>query len=159
MALIRDRYNRSHKNEDDTFTVHKPDKEINFLCSRRGIYYHDCIPGQQATTMVQNVKGNAKGFTNRQITAARRDCHAYVMVARPSLRYFERMVRANMIHNYPVTVTDIKNNHTILGTDIGSNRGKTARTNKEPVVSDCITIPKIIMEQKIKLDLTGNVLC
>ena len=37
MDLIRNRYNISYKNEDETLTVHTPNKDIHFVRSRRGL--------------------------------------------------------------------------------------------------------------------------
>ena len=66
------------------------------------------------------------------------------------------MVHASIIHNCPLTVAEIKNYHTIFGTNVISIRGKTVRTKTEPVVSDYIVIPPIIVEQNSKIDLTGD---
>ena len=157
MALICDILNISYQNEDDVFTVHTPSKDIHFIRSRRGLYYHRYIPGYRAITMVQTVEGDSEGFTDHQVTAARQACCAYNMVCRPSPRYFEQMIRANMIKNCPITVTDIKSAHTIFGPDVGSIRGKTVRSRSIPVASDYIAILLIIMEQNSELDLMGDI--
>jgi hypothetical protein len=47
------------------------------------------------------------------------------MVATPSPRSFEGMVRLNMLKDCPVTNDDIKNANTIFGTDLATIRGKT----------------------------------
>ena len=109
--------------------------------------------------MVKTVKGSAEGFTDHQVAAARRAHLAYDIVGCPSPRDFECMVRANMIRNFPVTVTDTKNCHSIFGNDVGSIRLNTVRTKKDPIVSNYIAIMPIVMEQNSKLDLTGNIFC
>ena len=157
MDLIRIILNTSHHNKDNVPTVHMPSKDINFIRSRYGLYYQNCSPGYSAITMVQTVEGDSEGFTDHQVTAARQACCAYNMVCRPSPRYFEQMIRANIIKNCPITVTDIKSAHTIFGPDVGSIRGKTVRSRSIPVASDYIAILLIIMEQNSELDLMGDI--
>ena len=157
MALIQDLFYISYSNKDNTFTIHTPEKDIHFVRSRRGIYYHDCSPGQLVITIVQTVEGNIEGFKNRQVISSSQARCAYDMVGRPSPHDFERMVRDNMILNFPITVSDIKNAHTIFGTNVGSILRKIVGTNTEPVEFDYITILLIIMEQNSELELTGDI--
>ena len=78
--LIRELYNISYHNVDDTSTVHTSVKDIHFVFSRCVIYYRDCIPGQRAITMVQTAEGNTVGLYDLQFTSDRRDQCAYDMV-------------------------------------------------------------------------------
>ena len=41
----------------DTFTIHTPEKDINFHRSHYGLYYHDCTPGKRSISRVHTVKG------------------------------------------------------------------------------------------------------
>ena len=54
----------------------------------------------------------------------------------PSERYFEKMVRSNMIVNFPVTFSDVKNAKLIFGPDITSLKGKAVRRKPDSVVTD-----------------------
>ena len=60
----------------------------------------------------------------------------------PSEREFENMVRSNMIVNYPVTFSDIKNSKLIFGPDITSLKGKSVRRKPDSVVTDYGEIPR-----------------
>ena len=79
------------------------------------------------------------------------------MVGRLSAAYFERMVRCNMLIFFLISVTDIKNAHTIFGPDIGSLRGKTVRKKTETVISDYVAIPKQIKERTKTIELPVGV--
>jgi hypothetical protein len=53
-------YNRKNGNQ---FVVMKPDTQIIFKESKRGLYYHDTA--NRAITMVNTVKENREGITDR----------------------------------------------------------------------------------------------
>ena len=59
-----------------------------------------------------------------------------------SERYFENMVRSNMIVNCPVTFSDVKNAKLVFGPDITSIKGKFVRRKLASVVTDYVEIPR-----------------
>ena len=74
----------------------------------------------------------------------------YLLVL-PSERDFENMVRSNMIVNYPVTFSDIKNSKLIFGPDITSLKGKSVRKKPASVVTDYVEIPREILKSRKEL--------
>ena len=58
----------------------------------------------------------------------------------------------------PISVTDIKNAHTIFGADIGSLRGKKVRKKTETVMSDYVAIPKQIKYRMKTIKLSVDIM-
>ena len=80
------------------------------------------------------------------------------MVGRPSAADFKRMVRGNMLKKITISVTDIKNTHTIFGPNIVSLRSKTERKKTETVMSDYVEIPEQIKYKMKTIELTVDVM-
>ena len=80
------------------------------------------------------------------------------MVGRPSAADFERMVHGKTFKIKPISVTDIKNAHTIFGPNIGSLRGKIARKKTETVMPDYVKIPEHIKGKMKTIELTVDVM-
>ena len=133
---------------EDAFIVHKRDKKIYFTSSDNGLYYHDTTNRQ--VNLMNTVEENMLGYTERQITRAKKARDLYAMVGYPSHRDFINMVKNNMINNCPVTEEDIKNSIKIFGKDIHMLKGKTTRSKPIPVEVDYIKIPKEIMKYIMK---------
>jgi hypothetical protein len=74
--------------------------------------------------MVNTVKENRDGYTNREFERSKVARRALGMVGYPSPADFTNMVRANMIQNCPVTPTDITTSNKIFGPDVASLKGK-----------------------------------
>ena len=69
------------------------------------------------------------------------------MVGRTSAADFERMVRGNILKDFPISVTNIKNSHKIFGPDVGSLCGKIIRKNRSSNVGLCAN-PRADKKQK-----------
>jgi hypothetical protein len=102
--------------------------------------------------LVNTVKQNREGFTDREFEGAKSARRALGLVGYPSPRDFKNMVRSNMIKNCNVTPIDIDNAYKLFGDDIASLRGTTVRTTPEPVMADYVEIPKEILN--LNKDLT-----
>ena len=76
----------------------------------------------------------------------------------PLDRYFENMVRSNMIVNCPVTFSDVKNDKPIFGPDITSLKGKSVRRKPASVVMDYVEIPREILESRKELEVSTHVM-
>ena len=63
-------------------------------------------------------------------------------------RDFENMVRSNMIVNFTVTFSDVKNAKLIFGPDITSLKGKLVRRKLASVVTDYVDILREILESR-----------
>ncbi len=76
---------------------------------------------------VATVRTNFEGFSRKQVEGATAARRLMGMVATPSPRDFQGMVRLNMLKDCPITNDDITNANTIFGTDLATIRGKTVR--------------------------------
>jgi hypothetical protein len=79
----------------DKFVVLKPDKDVIFAASSSGLYYHDTT--NRAIVIVNIIKGNREGFTDREFDRAKASRTALGLVGYLSPRDFKNMVRSNMI--------------------------------------------------------------
>ena len=68
------------------------------------------------------------------------------------------MVSSNMINNFPVTFRGIKNANKIFGPDITSMKGKSVRSLTEAVVINYMEIPNNILDMKINLEVSVDVM-
>jgi hypothetical protein len=122
---------------DNEFHVIKPDKHVVFKESESGLYYHDTT--DQAflmlnadKTVIDTIKTNREGFTERDYERAKRAGKALALVGYPSPKDFKHMVSSNMIKNCPVNYTDVANATTIFGPDLATLKGKTVRITPPP---------------------------
>ena len=67
------------------------------------------------------------------------------------------MVHINMLRNFLISVTDIKNAHTIFGPNFGSLRSKTVKKT-ETLMSDYVAISKQIKEKTKTIELAVDVM-
>ncbi len=74
---------------------------------------------------VNTVRQNFEGYTKKQVQQAEHTRRLMGMVASPSERNFQAMLRLNMLKDCPVTNDNIHNAHSIYGSDLASIRGKT----------------------------------
>ena len=92
--------------------------------------------------VVNTVKENMEGFTHRQITGNKTVRSTMAKCEHPSDANYKDMVRSNMITRFPVIPADIDTANKILVCEIPYLKGKTARRQTPPVVSDYVAIPK-----------------
>jgi hypothetical protein len=108
MSLLKKKFPVTYDSaKGDYFIVKKPDKNIIFAGSPSGMYYHDTT--NRAVMLVNTVKQNREGFTDRQFDRTKLARRALGLVGYPSPRDFKNMVRSNMIKNCNVTPIDIDN--------------------------------------------------
>ena len=68
------------------------------------------------------------------------------------------MVGSNMIVNYPVTFSDVKNSKLIFGPDIPSLKGKSVRRKPDSIITDYVGIPREILESRKELELLTDIM-
>ena len=68
------------------------------------------------------------------------------------------MVRSNMIVNFPVTFSDVKNAKLIFDPDITSLKGKSVRHKPASVVTDYVDIPREILELCKELEVSTDIM-
>jgi hypothetical protein len=157
MSLLKKKFPVTYDSaKGDYFIVKKPDKNIIFAGSPSGLYYHDTT--NQAAMLVNTVKQNREGFTDREFDRAKLAHRALGLVGYPSPRDFKNMVRSNMIKNCNETPIDIDNAYKLFGDDNASLRGKTFRTTPDPVMADYVETPKEILDLNKDLTVAADIM-
>ena len=64
------------------------------------------------------------------------------IIDRPSERGLKSMVSNNMIQNWPITASEVTNNHTMFVPNLAGNRGKTVWQNTDRAVTDHVAVPR-----------------
>jgi hypothetical protein len=99
-------------------------------------------PPDEHLHVLNTVLANYKGFTKQQVKNAEHARRLRGMVATPSERIFQGMVRHNLLKHCPVTNEDVHNAHAIFGPDLTNIRGKTVRHKPQQVVMAYVEIPR-----------------
>ena len=76
----------------------------------------------------------------------------------PLERDLENMLRSNMIINFPVTFSNVKNAKLIFGPDITSLKGKSVRRKPASVVADYVDIPREILKSRKELEVSTDIM-
>jgi hypothetical protein len=157
MSLVKNKFPVKYDSaKGDHFVVIKPDKDVIFSGSPIGRYYHDTT--NRAVVMVNTVKQNREGFTDRGFDRAKSARRALGLVGYSSPRDFKNMVRSNMIKHCNVTPNDIDNDYKLFGDDIATLRGETVRITKDPVMDDYVEIPKEILDLNRELTVAVDLM-
>ncbi len=99
-----------------------------------------------------------EGFTKRDVEEAQKACEAQAMLGHPTNRNFLGMVHGGMISNCPMTANAVTNAHQIFGPDLAGVRGRTVRRPPEPVTTDYVQIPWVILERHQLVTLAVDVM-
>jgi hypothetical protein len=140
----------------DKFVFSKPDKDVIFAASSSGLYYHDTT--NRAVVMVNTIKGNMEGFTDREFDRAKLAHRTLGFAGYPSPRDFKNMVRSNMIKTCTATPADIDNAQISFGDDIVTLRGKTVRNNQDAMMANYVEIPKEIIDSNNEVIMAADVM-
>jgi hypothetical protein len=155
------KYNSTQGNP---FMFIKPDRNIVFKESHSCLHYHDTqnrayfMLTTTKEAMVDTVKANREGFTDRDYERAKRARKSLGLVGYPSPRDFKNMVSSNMIKNCPVTPSDVSNANKIFGPDLATLKGKTVRQTPPPVITDYVQIPQEILSLNRNVTLTIDIM-
>ena len=68
------------------------------------------------------------------------------------------MLRLNMLKDCPITNDDIKNAHTIFGTDLATIRGKMVRRRPKRVITNYVNIPRLLVDANQQVTLAADVM-
>jgi hypothetical protein len=135
LSKLKERYRVKYDSSaGNQFVVKQPTQNVIFKQSLSGLYYHDTR--DRVIVMVNTIKENREGYTNREFERAKVARRALGMVGYPSPADSTNMVRASMIRNCPVTPTDITTSNKLFGPDVASLKGKTVRNKPAPVLTD-----------------------
>jgi hypothetical protein len=138
------------------FVIIQPNKEVIFKQSKSGLYFHDTM--NREVVMVNTVKVNREGYTQRQYDGAKAVRHSHGLVGYPSSKDYTNMVRSNMIRDCPITSADVKLSNKIFGPGIASLKGKTTRNTPEPILTDYVKIPKAIIDLNQDVTLAADIM-
>ena len=76
--------------ENGTFTVHKPDAQLNFVMHQDRFHYHDTKNCE--VTLIQTVQENEEGYSKRQIKDSQEARDLYAKVGHPLPRDFQKLM-------------------------------------------------------------------
>ena len=80
------------------------------------------------------------------------------MIASPSERDFQGLVRLNLLKDCPITNNDITNAYIIFGPDLANIRGKTVRKKPDHVRTDYVEIPQILFDVHSRVTLLADIM-
>ena len=163
--------------KDKAFFVHLPDKIVVFKQMENNLYGMDpmdpnsfiskekydkkCVHfagvGRVATNDESEVEDNLKYMSERQRNRAKKARKAFQALGTPTLDDFKAMLRMNLIRDAKITTTDINLAEKAFGPDVGSMKGKTARSRPLPAQSNLIDIPHELLRinEDIVLSIDG----
>ena len=116
---------------DGYYVIHTDKGSVYFHKDEQGLTYInlDASVYDEATTMVQTVRSNYKGFTKKDIKAAKVARKLQGMIGSPSEKDYGGMVSSNMIKNCPIDSTDVSNARTIFALTLLVSEGKQFEVN------------------------------
>jgi hypothetical protein len=82
--------------------------------------------------LINTVKENRVGYTQRQFEQAMRARELYHIVGTPTIESFKALIKLNATKNCPVTTEDMTNAKKIFGAKMSSLRGKSTRRKSTP---------------------------
>ena len=105
--------------EGNIFNIHHNGKMIKFPKTEEGLYCYQISEDtrtrikkgktEKKIMLVETIKENMEGFSNKEITRAKRARKLYHSLGAPSITNFKYLIKSNQIKNCPVTVKDIDN--------------------------------------------------
>ena len=120
------------------YVMHTPKGEVRFYKDEQGLPYLDLEGANEAgasllmhqvggirnddekVTLVQTVRGNYEGYTEREVLKAKEARRAQAMMGNPSEGDYKGMLNHNLIPSCPVTSSDITNAKAKFGPDLPS---------------------------------------
>jgi hypothetical protein len=146
--------------KEDTFKVLMNDDTLKFECNPEGLYTYKVSDEylKKQSHLIDTVKENRVGYTQRQFEQAKRAQELYHIIGMPTIELFKALIKMNAIKNCPVTTEDVNNAKKIFGANMSSLRGKSARRKSTPVREDIIKIPEELILQNHKINLCIDIM-
>ena len=107
--------------------------------------------------LVNTVKDIWEGLSQLQYEGSKHVQHVMAMVGYLSNKDFKNMVHDDMIPNFPVTLEDIKNSHTIFVSNVPSLKGEIVMQKPKPVLFRYVIIPKDILQVHRAVSVASDV--
>jgi hypothetical protein len=146
--------------KEDAFIVHMNKDTLKFECNPKGLYTYKVSDKylKKQSHLINTVKENRVGYTQRQFEQAKRAQELYHIVGTPTIESFKALIKMNAIKNCPVTTEDVNNAKKIFRTGMLSLRGKLTRLKSTPVREDSIEIPEELISQNREIDLCIDIM-
>ena len=109
-------------------------------------------------TLLQTVAKNMKFYTPREIKRAKLARALIASLGSPSVADLKAAIAMNAIADLPVKTSDVDLAEKIFGPDLGTIKGKTTRRKPLPLVTDNITIPPQLYENRDSLELCIDIM-
>jgi hypothetical protein len=128
---------------------------LKFECNPKGLYTFKVSDEylKKQSHLINTVKENRVGYTQRQFEQAKRARELYHIVRKPTITSFKTLIKINAIKNCPVATEDVNNAKKIFGANMSSLRGKLTRYKSTPVREDVIEIPEELILQNPEIAL------
>jgi hypothetical protein len=112
--------------KEDAFIDHTDKGNMNFKCNPEGLYTFEVSDKylQKESHLINTVKENRVGYTQRQFEQAKKAQELYHIVGTPIIETFKTLLKMNAVRNCPVTAEDVNIAEKIFGTNMPSLRGK-----------------------------------
>jgi hypothetical protein len=145
---------------EDAFIVHMNDDTLKFECNSKGLYTYKVSDKyvKKQSHLINTIKENRVGYTQRQFEQAKRVRELYHIVGTPTIESFKALIKMNAIKNCSVTTEDVSNAKKIFGADMLSLRGKSTRRKSTLVREDAIEIPEEVILQNREIDLCIDIM-
>jgi hypothetical protein len=146
--------------KEDSFIDHMNNNALKFECNPKGLYTSKVSDEylKKQSHLINMVKENRVGYTQRQFEQAKRAQELYQIVGTRTIELFKTLIKMNAIKNGPVTTEDVNKAKKIFGADILSLRGKSTRRKSTTVREDVIEIPEELILQNRKKDLCIDIM-
>ena len=141
------------------FTVHKTNvKDVHFNIHQDVLHYHNT--NNRHVTIFQTVSDNEAGYAKHQLNIDKLARDLYAKVGNPYQKYFNKLIKSNLIGNFPVTLEASIRSKKMYGPNITTFTGKTTQINPYPVVTDYITPPpQNIINSNKNITIRVDILC
>jgi hypothetical protein len=146
--------------KEDALIVHMKKDTLKFEYNPKGLYTYKVSDKylKKQSHLINTVKENRVGYTQRQFEQAKRARELYHTVGTPTVESFKALIKMNAIKNCPVTTEDVNNAKKIFETSMSSLRGKSTRCKSTPVREDSIEIPEELISQNREIDLCIDIM-
>jgi hypothetical protein len=149
------------------FVIHTNQGNIIVKNNSKGMLYLDlheleakvALPSVQTVILlVQMVRGNMEGYTQRGVEEAFPAREAQAMHGHPTNQDFLGMARSGMIANCLVSPTAVLNANCIFGPDLEGARGKTVTRPQESVTMNHVQIQRVVLEWHQRVMLAVDIM-
>jgi hypothetical protein len=108
--------------------------------------------------LIETVKENRVGYTQRQFERAKRARELYHIVGTPTIETFKTLIKMNAIRNCPVTTEDVTIAKKIFRPNMLSLKGKSTCRKSTRVREDTVEIPEEPIANNCKIELCIDIM-